>query len=283
MLLLCQHKELRAGSQSQHCAVLVHTWPWSCLGLLAQDWDSSLSISTIRDLHSGQGRQRKAFAVVVILPGGLETPWGQDGRNEMCCLKGTHPSHQKRWAEETEAVLQPRRWNLFCAIQESLEWALWLAPGKSGCVTSYAFAQHRSVGNSLSLKRAFSPQLRFLAQMLQSGHCCKRTEPEFQLSLPLPCCGVFCSITACSSTALQLCPCCSHRMAHAARGCGTPSESGKTTTNKRDLLTTNPSGFSQFPDLNYKLPGSNLVSTVGKEESKEIASGNGLRKLQNLK
>lgn len=37
------------------------------------------------------------------------------------------------------------------------------------------------------------------------------------------CPEVFCSIAACSSTALQLCPCCSHRMAHAAlEGCGTP-------------------------------------------------------------
>lgn len=123
------------------------------------------------------------------------------------------------------------------------------------------------------------PQLRFLAQMLQSGHCCKRTDPEFLLSLPLPCPEVFCSIAACSSTALQLCPCCSHRMAHAAlEGCGTPSESGKAITSKTDLLTTTLQAFPQFPDLDYKLPGSNLASMVGKEESKKIASGNGLRK-----
>lgn len=49
--------------------------------------------------------------------------------------------------------------DLFCAFQESLEWALWLAPGKSGHVTSSAFAQHRSVGNSLSLKNAFPTQI----------------------------------------------------------------------------------------------------------------------------
>lgn len=72
---------------------------------------------------------------------------------------------------------------MFCAIQESLEWALWLAPGKSGHVTSSAFAQHSSVGNSLSLKNAFLPQLKFLAQVLQSGCCYKGTDPEFLLCL----------------------------------------------------------------------------------------------------
>lgn len=203
----------------------------------------------------------------------------------MCSLEGTHPSLQKRWAQEAEALLLlPRGWDLVCAIQESLEWAPWLAPGGSGHVTSFAFTQHRSVGNSLSLKSTFLPQLRCFAQMLQSGQCCERTDPEFLLSLPLPCPGVFCSLSACSDSVLQLCPCCSHRMAHAApEGCGTPSESGKAATSGRDLLTTNPAGFCQFPDLHYQLPGSNLASTVGKEESKEIASGNGLRKLQNLK
>lgn len=80
--------------------------------------------------------------------------------------------------------------DLFCAIQESLEWALWLAPGKSGHVTSSAFAQHRSVGDSLSLKNAFPTQLRFLAQMLQSGCCCKRqtlNSCSVCLSLALKC------------------------------------------------------------------------------------------------
>lgn len=61
VLLLCQHKELRAGSQTQRCALLVRSWPWSCLGLLAQDCDSSLSIPTIRDLRSGQGRAEKGL------------------------------------------------------------------------------------------------------------------------------------------------------------------------------------------------------------------------------
>lgn len=168
----------------------------------------------------------------------------------MCYLRGTHPSPQKRWADVTELCFPPGSWDLFCAIQESLEWALWLAPGKSGHVTRSASAQHRSVGNSLRLRSTFSSQFTFLAQMLQSGHCCKRAAPEFLLCLPLSCPEVFCSIAACSSTVLQLCPYCSHRMAHAAReGRGTPLESGKAITKKRDLLTTNPSGFSQFPDL----------------------------------
>lgn len=122
------------------------------------------------------------------------------------------------------------------------------------------------------------PQLKFLAQVLQSGCCYKRTDPELLLcllSLALKC---FAASLRAGATVLQLCPCCSHRMAHAApEGCGTPSEPGKATTKKRDLLTSNPPGFSQFPDLDYKLPGSSLVSVVGKEESKETASGNGLR------
>lgn len=46
-------------------------------------------------------------------------------------------------------------------------------------------------------------------------------------------------------------------------------------------LPLNPSGFSEFPDLNSKLTGRNLESMVGSEESKDIASGNGLMKLQN--
>lgn len=43
-------------------------------------------------------------------------------------LRGTHPSPQKRWGQETEAVvLQPRKWDSASAIQEFLRWALWLA------------------------------------------------------------------------------------------------------------------------------------------------------------
>lgn len=38
-------------------------------------------------------------------------------------------------------------------------------------------------------------------------------------------------------------------------------------------LPPNPSGFSQFPDLDSKLTGRNLTSAVGREESGEITSG----------
>lgn len=200
----------------------------------------------------------------------------------MCYLRSTHPSPQKRWADETEPFFHQE--DEICSVPFRNHWNGLCGLHQASQAMSPALPLPRSVGNSLRLKSTFPPPLGFFVQMLQSGHCCQRTEPEFLLCLPLPCPEVFCSIAACSSTVLQLCPCCSHRMAHAAcEGCGTPLESGKAITNKRDLLTTNPSGFSQFPDLDYKLPGSNLATMLGKEESKEIASGNGLRKLQNLK
>lgn len=74
MLLLCQHEELRSGSQTQHCSVcepcLFCSWPWGCLGLLAQGCDSSLSIPTIRD----RAEKCSAYAAMVILPGGERLP-----------------------------------------------------------------------------------------------------------------------------------------------------------------------------------------------------------------